>query len=91
MNNSNLRERRKILMKKSIFALLLVAILALTVVAPMALQTLDMDGFMDTGAMFSNANILLAAFGSLVMLVIGFHLAKIVIRFVIALFQGFSI
>ena len=46
---------------------------------------------MDTGAMFGNANILLSAFGALVMLVIGFHLAKIVIRFVINLFQGFSI
>lgn len=56
-----------------------------------ALQTLDMAGFMDTGAMFGNANILLAAFGALVMLVVGFHLAKIIIRFVINLFQSFSI
>ena len=55
------------------------------------LQTLDMTGFMNTGAMFSNANILLGAFGALVMLVVGFHLAKIIIRFVINLFQSFSI
>ncbi|RLC83710.1 MAG: hypothetical protein DRJ03_16295 [Chloroflexi bacterium] len=80
------------LKRSNIFTLFLfVAVLALTVVAPMALQTLDMEGFMDTDAMFDNANILLGAFGTLVMLVVGFHLAKIVIRFVIQLFQGFSI
>jgi hypothetical protein len=55
------------------------------------LQTLDMAGFMDTGAMFANANILLAAFGGLIMLVIGFHLAKIIIRFVINMFQNFNL
>jgi hypothetical protein len=55
------------------------------------LQTLDMAAFMDTGAMFGNANILLLAFGGLVMLVVGFHLAKIIIRFVINMFQSFSI
>ena len=71
--------------------LLITALFAVAAVGASALQTLDMDGFMDTGAMFGNANILLSAFGALVMLVIGFHLAKIVIRFVIHLFQGFSI
>lgn len=60
-------------------------------VGAIPLQTLDMTGFMDTGAMFGNANILLAAFGALIMLVIGFHLAKIIIRFVINMFQSFSI
>jgi hypothetical protein len=55
------------------------------------LQTLDMASFMDTGVMFGNANVLLLAFGGLVMLVVGFHLAKIIIRFVINMFQSFSI
>ena len=77
--------------KTKLNTLLLVALFTLTTLGASALQTLDMDGFMDTGAMFGNANILLSAFGALVMLVIGFHLAKIVIRFVINLFQGFSI
>lgn len=71
----------------------LLAVLAFVVSAfgITALQTLDMAGFMDTGAMFSNANILLAAFGGLIMLVIGFHLAKIIIRFVINMFQNFNL
>jgi hypothetical protein len=55
------------------------------------LQTLDMTGFMNTSAMFGNANILLGAFGALIMLVVGFHLAKIIIRFVINMFQNFSL
>jgi hypothetical protein len=71
-----------------LFSALLVVLAGL---APVALQTLDMTSFMDTGAMFANANILLLAFGGLVMLVVGFHLAKIIIRFVINMFQSFSI
>jgi len=77
---------------KSKVGLLIFSLVALVALgAQTALQTLDMDSFMDTGAMFSNANILLGAFGALIMLVIGFHLAKIVIRFVINLFQNFNI
>jgi len=77
---------------KSKTGLLIFSLVALVALgAQTALQTLDMEGFMDTGAMFSNANILLGAFGALVMLVVGFHLAKIVIRFVINLFQNFGL
>jgi hypothetical protein len=75
--------------KTSKFVLL--AVLALALIVPTALQTLDMAGFMDTGAMFGNANILLGAFGALIMLVVGFHLAKIIIRFVINMFQNFNL
>jgi hypothetical protein len=75
-------------MSQKISAFLLVV---LGLVSTTALQTLDMAGFMDTGAMFGNANILLAAFGALIMLVIGFHLAKIIIRFVINMFQNFNL
>jgi hypothetical protein len=71
--------------------LLLAVVVVLSRFAPVPLQTLDMAGFMDTGAMFGNANILLAAFGALIMLVIGFHLAKIIIRFVINMFQNFNL
>lgn len=71
--------------------LLAVLFVVLATVSSTALQTLDMAGFMDTGAMFGNANILLAAFGGLIMLVIGFHLAKIIIRFVINMFQNFNL
>ncbi len=55
------------------------------------MQTLDMAGFMNTSSMFGNANILLGAFAGLIMLVVGFNLAKMIIRFVINMFQGFSI
>lgn len=55
------------------------------------LQTLDMAGFMNTGAMFGNANIILGAFGGMIMLVIGFNLAKIIIRFIVNMFQNFSL
>ena len=77
--------------KTKINTLLLVALFALTALGNSLLQTLDMDGFMDTGSMFGNANILLGAFGALVMLVVGFHLAKIIIRFVINMFQHFNL
>ena len=71
----------------------MVMMLSLFVLAavPVAMETLDMAGFMDTEKMFEYANVLLAAFGTLVMLVVGFHLAKVVIRFVINLFNNFSI
>jgi len=71
----------------------IVMMLSLFVLAavPVAMETLDMAGFMDTEKMFEYANVLLAAFGTLVMLVVGFHLAKVVIRFVINLFNNFSI
>jgi hypothetical protein len=71
------------------FKLFPVVLLALAGITP--LQTLDMAGFMNTGTMFSNANIILSAFGALVMLVVGFNLAKIIIRFIINMFQNFSL
>lgn len=74
-------------MKKALFPVLFVAL----AVCSLPLQTLDMAAIMDTGSMFSNANIILVAFGGLVMLVVGFHLAKIIIRFVINMFQNFSL
>lgn len=78
-------------MSQKVSNYVLLAVLALALIVPTALQTLDMAGFMDTGAMFGNANILLGAFGALVMLVVGFHLAKIIIRFVINMFQNFNL
>ncbi len=78
-------------MSQKIQNYVLLAVLALALIVPTALQTLDMAGFMDTGAMFGNANILLGAFGALIMLVVGFHLAKIIIRFVINMFQNFNL
>jgi len=71
----------------------LMAVMALMAVSAMTvlMETLDVSSLIDPDAMFSNANILLQAFGALVLLIVGFGLAKVVIRFVINMFSNFSL
>jgi len=55
------------------------------------MQTLDISSLVNTGAMFSNANILIGAVAGVVLVAVGFNLAKLVIRFVLNIFNGLSI
>ena len=69
-----------------IFYAVLTWLLALPV-----MQTLDVGSLVDTGQMFHNANILIAAVAGVVLVAVGFNLAKLVIRFVLNIFNGLSI
>jgi len=72
-------------------ALVLFAVLVLMLVAAVPMQTLDVGSLMDTSQMFANANILIGALGGVVLVIVGFNLAKLVIRFVLNIFNSFSI
>ena len=55
------------------------------------MQTLDISSLVNTGQMFANANILIGAVAGVVLVAVGFNLAKLVIRFVLNIFNGLSI
>lgn len=67
-----------------------VMMMALSMVGVL-METLNVEALMNTDQIFGYANILIMAFGGLVLLVVGFQLAKVVIRFVINLFGNFSL
>ena len=67
----------------------LLALLALAFVTSAAvMETLNVDSLLNTDSMFANANLLIAAVGGIVLVVVGFKLAVMVIRFVLNIFDG---
>ena len=78
-------------LKNKFNLLVLFAVLAVMMLAAVPMQTLDVAALIDTPQMFANANILIAALGGVVLVIVGFNLAKLVIRFVLNIFNSFSI
>jgi len=79
------------ILKSKINFLLVFALFAIMMLFAVPMQTLDVGSLMDTSQMFANANILIGALGGVVLVIVGFNLAKLVIRFVLNIFNSFSI
>lgn len=73
------------------YILLSLSVLALVPTAVMVAETLNVDALINTNAMFANANVLIAALGGIVLVIIGFKLALLVIRFVLGIFDSFRL
>jgi hypothetical protein len=71
---------------KSKYVFLLFLALIFTT-ATTVMETLDVSSLLDTDAIFSSANLLIAAVGAIVLIVVGFKLAALVIKFVLNIFD----
>jgi uncharacterized membrane protein len=71
--------------KSQYVLLLFVALLFST--ATTVMETLDVSSLLDTDQIFASANLLIAAVGAIVLIVVGFKLAALVIRWVLNIFD----
>jgi len=67
---------------------LLAALLAVSVIQIVAMETLNISGLLNTDEIFRYANILLAALIPVVLIGLGFALARFVVAFVQRVFNG---
>ena len=67
---------------------LLAALLAVSVIQIVAMETLNISGLLNTDEIFRYANILLAALIPVVLIGLGFALARLVVAFVQRVFNG---
>lgn len=72
-----------------LYLFLMLSVVALVPTLAVAMETLNVDALVNTDSMFANANKLIAALGALVLVIVGFKLAILVIRFVINIFDSF--
>jgi len=55
--------------------------------ATTVMETLDISSLLNTDEIFASANLLIGAVGAIVLIVVGFKLAALIIRFVLNIFD----
>jgi len=75
----------KIKAKTKYVFLLFLALIFTT--ATTVMETLDISSLLNTDDIFASANLLIAAVGGIVLIVVGFKLAALIIRWVLGIFD----
>lgn len=70
---------------------LMVAMACMAVFSSALMESLNVEALLDTEKMFEYANVLINALAAVVLLGLGFMLAKFIIRFVLNIFNSFNI
>lgn len=74
--------------KNKLNVVVMAAMLLIVAAVPMVMTSLDLSTLMDTNKIFEYANLLLVALGPVVLIGIGFALAKYIITFVQRVFNS---